>query len=39
MKESTLIELRNRVMTMEKVLMAIILRLEKLEGVEKKDSE
>lgn len=37
MKESTLIELRNRVMTMEKVLMAVILRLEKLEG--KKDGE
>lgn len=37
MKESTLIELRNRVMTMEKVLMAVILRLEKLE--EKKESE
>jgi len=34
MKESTLIELRNRVMTMEKVLMAVILRLEKLEEKE-----
>ena len=36
MKESTLIELRNRVMTMEKVLMAILLRLEKLEEVKEK---
>ena len=39
MKERTLIEMRNRLTTMEKVLMAVLLRLEKLEGVEEKDSE
>jgi|11_taG_2_1085331.scaffolds.fasta_scaffold11538_7 hypothetical protein len=39
MKESELIQMRNRVANMEKVLVAVILRLEKLEGVEKKDSE
>lgn len=37
MKESELIQMRNRVSNMEKVLVAVILRLEKLEGVEKKD--
>mgnify|MGYP003137880060 CR=1 FL=1 len=39
MKESELIQMRNRIANMEKVLVAVILRLEKLEGVEKKDSE
>lgn len=39
MKESELIQMKNRVANMEKVLVAVILRLEKLEGVEKKDSE
>lgn len=38
MKERTLVEMRNRIMNMEKVLMAVLLRLEKLEK-EKKDSE
>lgn len=37
MKESELIQMRNRVSNMEKVLVAVILRLEKLEGLEKKD--
>lgn len=36
MKERTLIEMRNRLTTMEKVLMAVLLRLEKLE---EKDGE
>jgi hypothetical protein len=39
MKESELIQMRNRIANMEKVLVAVILRLEKLEGVEEKDSE
>ena len=39
MKERTLIEMRNRLTTMEKVWVAVLLRLEKLEGVEEKDSE
>ena len=39
MKESELIQMRNRVANMEKVLVAVILRLEKLESVEEKDSE
>jgi len=34
MREKTLIEMRNRITTMEKVLMAILLRLEKLEEKE-----
>lgn len=38
MKESELIQMRNRIANMEKVLVAVILRLEKLEGVEEKDS-
>lgn len=38
MKERTLVEMRNRIMNMEKVLMAVLLRLEKLEE-EKKNSE
>jgi len=37
MKESALIQMRNRIENMEKVLVAVILRLEKLEG--KKESE
>lgn len=36
MKETKLIEMRNRISNMEKVLMAVLLRLEK---IEKKDSE
>jgi hypothetical protein len=39
MKETKLIEMRNRISNMEKVLMAVLLRLEKIEGEEKKDSE
>lgn len=31
MKERTLIEMRNRIANMEKVIMAILLRLEKIE--------
>ena len=38
MKERTLLEMRNRIINMEKVLMAVLLRLEKLEE-EKKESE
>ena len=39
MKESVLIQMKNRVENMEKVLVAILLRLEKLEGEEEKESE
>ena len=34
MREKTLIEMRNRITTIEKVVMAILLRLEKLEEKE-----
>jgi len=39
MKETKLIEMRNRITTIEKVLMAVLLRLEKIEREKKKDSE
>lgn len=35
MKESTLLEMRNRIMNLEKVVTAILLRLEKIEDEKK----
>lgn len=39
MKESKLIEMRNRILNLEKVVTAILLRLEKIEEEEKKVSK
>ena len=39
MKESVLIQMKNRIENMEKVVVAILLRLEKLEGVEENNGE
>lgn len=38
-KEKKLAEMDNRIENLEKVVMSILLRLEKLEGVEEKDGE
>lgn len=39
MKESTLLEMRNRIMNLEKVVTAVLLRLEKIEEEKKVNKE
>jgi len=39
MKESTLLEMRNRIINLEKVVTAVLLRLEKIEEEKKVNKE